>query len=188
MIIDSHNKGEGKGLPLGNQTSQWFALYYLDPVDRLIKEKYRIKYYSRYMDDLVLIHDDKEYLKEVLAGIREYAEKRLNLEFNEKTQVFPLSQGVDYLGWHFYLSDTGKVIRKLRASNKRRFKRRLKAFAKKYAGGKLASEDIRRSLVSYNGHLKHGHTWKLRRHVYSKFVLQRANNAEESEENNEGEM
>lgn len=135
MIIDSHNKGEGKGLPLGNQTSQWFALYYLDPVDRLIKEKYRIKYYSRYMDDLVLIHDDKEYLKEVLAGIREYAEKRLNLEFNEKTQVFPLSQGVDYLGWHFYLSDTGKAIRKLRASNKRRFKRMLKAFSKKYAGG-----------------------------------------------------
>ena len=55
--------GRKKGLPLGNQTSQWFALYYLDSMDRLIKEKMRIKYYVRYMDDGVLVHESKEYLK-----------------------------------------------------------------------------------------------------------------------------
>ena len=177
MIIDSHNKDTGKGLPLGNQTSQWFSLYYLDPIDRLIKEKYRIKYYTRYMDDLILIHEDKAYLKEVLAGIRTFAEQKLQLEFNEKTQVFPLSQGVDYLGWHFYLTDTGKVIRKLRNSNKRRFKRRMKSFAEKYARGEITAEEIQRSLVSYNGHLKHGHTWKLKNAVYTQFVLHRTENA-----------
>ncbi len=182
MIIDSHNRDTGKGLPLGNQTSQWFALYYLDSVDRLIKEHYRIKYYTRYMDDLVLIHEDKDYLKGLLKGLTEFANQKLRLEFNEKTQIFPLSQGVDYLGWHFYLSDTGKVIRKLRSSNKRRFKRRLKAFEQKYAQGEMTSEEIRRSLVSYNGHLKHGHTWKLRRHVYREFVLRRADTMNESEE------
>ncbi|MDO4962074.1 MAG: RNA-directed DNA polymerase [Eubacteriales bacterium] len=181
MIIDSHNADTGKGLPLGNQTSQWFALYYLDPVDRLIKEQYRIKYYTRYMDDLVLIHEDKEYLKEVLAGVRDFADQKLHLEFNQKTQIFPLSQGVDYLGWHFYLTDTGKIIKKLRSSNKQRFKRRLKAFARKYAQEEMTSEEIRRSLVSYNGHLKHGHTWKLRRHIYTQFVLRRADDSNESE-------
>lgn len=172
-IIDSHNKDTGKGLPLGNQTSQWFALYYLDPLDRLIKEKYRIRYYTRYMDDLVLIHEDKNYLEKVLDGIREYAEDVLHLEFNEKTQVFPISQGVDYIGWHFYLTDRGKVIKRLRNSNKRRFKRRLKSFARKYAKDEVELDAIKRSLVSYNGHLKHGHTWKLRKHVYSGFVLKR---------------
>ena len=99
---------------MGNQSSQWFALYYLDRLDRFIKERLKVKYYVRYMDDGVLIHHDKEFLKKALA----------------KTQIFPISQGVDFLGFHFYLTDTGKVIKRLRTSN-----------------------------------LKHGHTWKLRKHI-----------------------
>lgn len=63
MVIDSFNKDINIGVPLGNQTSQCFALYYLDNFDRIIKEKYRIKYYTRYMDDGVIISDDKEKLK-----------------------------------------------------------------------------------------------------------------------------
>lgn len=172
-IIDSHNGDVGKGLPLGNQTSQWFALYYLDPIDRLIKEKYRIKYYTRYMDDLVLLHEDREYLKEVLDGLREYARDVLHLEFNEKTHIFPLSQGVDYLGWHFYLTDTGKIVRRLRGSNKRRFKRRMKSFMKKYREGSITFDKIKMSLASYSGHLKHGHAWRLKKRVYAAFVLKK---------------
>ena len=61
-IIDSYEKTPEKGLPLGNQTSQWFAIYYLDGFDRLIKESLHIRFYSRYMDDCVLIHEDKSYL------------------------------------------------------------------------------------------------------------------------------
>ena len=66
--IDSYDTDgrPGRGIPLGNQSSQWFAVYYLDPVDRLIKEKLRIKHYIRYMDDMVLIHPDKETLRECL--------------------------------------------------------------------------------------------------------------------------
>ena len=174
QIIDSYHKDDGKGLPMGNQSSQWFALYYLDGVDRIIKEKYQIHWYTRYMDDLVLVHKDKELLKSCLTEIREYAEKVLKLEFNEKTQIFPISQGIDYLGWHFYLTDTGKVIRRLRNSNKHRFKRRLKRFKWEYAKGLINLSDITPSLVSYNGHLMHGHTWKLRKHIYRHFVLSRS--------------
>lgn len=174
LIIDSFNADTGRGLPMGNQSSQWFALYYLDGIDRLIKEKFRIRYYTRYMDDLILIHEDKEYLKAVLAEIRQYAREKLKLEFNEKTQIFPISQGVGYLGWHFYLTDTGKVIRKLRTSNKRRFKRRMRAFQERYHQGELAWEDIKRSITSYQGHLKHGHTWKLRSKIYEHYVFTKA--------------
>lgn len=173
-IIDGFNADTGKGLPMGNQSSQWFALYYLDKIDRIIKEKYKIKYYTRYMDDLVLLHESKEHLRACLAEIREIAEKELKLEFNEKTQIFPVSEGVDYLGWHFYLTDTGKVIRRLRTNNKRRFKRRLKAFQEKYRNGKMDYDAIKRSLASYNGHLSHGHTWKLKESAYGKFVLTKA--------------
>ena len=173
QIVDSYNADTGKGLPMGNQSSQWFALYYLDRLGRIIKEKYRIQYYTRYMDDLVLLHPDKEVLKACLSELREVAAKELKLEFNQKTQIFPLSQGVDYVGWHFYLTDTGKVIRKLRTSSKKRFKRRLRYFQRKYAEGNIEPEAIQRSLASYNGHLSHGHTWKLSDKLYRRFILVR---------------
>lgn len=173
QIIDSYEKEPGHGLPMGNQSSQWFALYYLDRIDRIIKEKYHIRYYTRYMDDLVLIHEDKATLRRCLAEISEVARKELELEFNNKTQIFPISAGVDYLGWRFYVTETGKVIRRLRTSNKRRFKRRLKAFAQKYTAGEMEMEQIKQSVASYNGHLQHGHTWKLKKKVYAKFVLTR---------------
>ena len=165
--------GRKKGLPLGNQTSQWFALYYLDPMDRLVKERMRIKHYIRYMDDGVLIHESKEYLNEALARMREKA-KELHLEFNQKTQIVPISEGVDFLGFRFYLTDTGKVIRRLRTSNKRLWKRRLKKYKEEYRVGNKSLEDITRSVASYSGHLAHGHTWKLRNKVMGGYVLTHA--------------
>jgi RNA-directed DNA polymerase len=174
QIIDSFNGDTGKGLPMGNQSSQWFALYYLDKIDRIIKEKYHIRYYTRYMDDLILVHESKEHLAACLAELREVLKKELQLEFNEKTQIFPVSEGVDYLGWRFYLTNNGKVILRLRTSNKRRFKRRLKSFKEKYRQNQIELADISRSIASYNGHLSHGHTWKLKQKVYGDFVLTKA--------------
>ena len=175
MIIDSYHTEPGKGLPMGNQSSQWFALYYLDGVDRMIKEKYRIKYYTRYMDDLVLLHPDKTVLNQCLREIRAYAAEALKLEFNQKTQITPIAQGIDYVGWRFYLTDTGKVIRYLRTCAKKRFKRRLKLFQKQYAARQIDYDSISQSLSSYSGHLKHGHTWKLRKKAYANLVLIRHN-------------
>lgn len=121
-----------------------------------------------------MLHEDKEHLKTCLAEIRAFAAEKLKLEFNEKMQIFPVSEGVDYLGWRFYLTDTGKVIRRLRTSNKRRFKRRLRAFKERYRTGEMDFEAIKRSLASYDGHLRHGHTWKLKAKIYGNFVLTKA--------------
>lgn len=173
QIIDSFNLNTGKGLPMGNQTSQWFALYYLDSVDRLIKEKLKIKYYTRYMDDFVLIHNSKNYLRYCKDKIEDVLNKQLKLDFNDKTQIFPIRNGVDYLGFHFYLTDTGKVIRKLRNSSKKRFKRRLKTLQRDYKNGSKSLEDIKMSLSSYKGHLKHGHTYMLKKKIYNNFVLKK---------------
>lgn len=182
-IVDSYNSDTGEGLPMGNQTSQLFALYYLDSLDRLIKEKLKIKHYTRYMDDCVLIHPDKEYLQFCLREMTRLVEEDLKLEFNQKTQIFPISEGVDYLGFHFYLTNTGKVIRKLRQSSKVRFKKRLKFMQKGFYTGTMELDDIKRSLASYNGHLSHGNTWGLKKSVYGKFVLKR--NYEREEKFNE---
>ncbi len=104
-IID--NSPEKNGLPIGNQTSQWFALYYLNKMDRIIKEKYKIKYYVRYMDDLVIIHDSKSFLSKLLNELKGSA-SIIKLRFNDKTQIFPLHKGISFLGWKFYF-----VIKKI---------------------------------------------------------------------------
>lgn len=175
-IIDSFEYSPGRGLPMGNQTSQLFALYYLDPLDRLIKEKFRIKHYVRYMDDMVLIFHDKDYLKKCLQTMNYFVQDKLKLEFNQKTQIFPIKNGVDFLGFHFYLTDTGKVVRKLRRSSKVRFKNRLKQLQNDYRNDKTQLENINMTLASYVGHLKHGNTYNLRSAVFSKFKFSKTNN------------
>ena len=170
-IIDSYEKTSGKGLPMGNQTSQWFALYYMDGLDRVAKERCRMKYYTRYMDDCILLCRDKWYLKECLAAMKQYAEEELLLEFNQKTQLTTIKNGVDYLGFRFYLTDTGKVIRRLRTDSKRRWKRRLKKIKRQYREDEITLEEITRCIASYKGHLKHGHTYRLKKKVFHDFVL-----------------
>ena len=133
------------------------------------------------MDDGVLIHEDRGYLKECLYRMEEYVEEERKISFNHKTQIMPLSQGVDYLGFHFYLIDTGKVVRKLRDSNKRRMKRKLKRYRHAYREGIMTEEEVRRSLASYLGHLSHGDTWHLRKNILSHLVLS-TNKKEEREE------
>lgn len=119
MIINSFSVSEGKGLPMGNQSSQWFGIYYLNGLDHYIKECLRIKFYTRYMDDGILIHEDKQYLQMCLKKMNTYISQNLRLQFNEKTQIVPISQGVDYLGFHFFMTDTGKVVKRLRLSAKK---------------------------------------------------------------------
>lgn len=103
----------------------------------------------------------------------------LKLDFNEKTQIMPMASGVDYLGFHFYITETGKVIRRLRASAGKRYKRRFRSMKRQYASGGLKLEDIGPVVNSYNAHLSHGHTYSLRRAVMKEFVLRRRENTEE---------
>ena len=173
MIIDSYENEPGKGIPMGNQTSQLFALYYLDGMDRQIKEKSHVKYYVRYMDDCILIHKDKKYLQSVLERMKEIVEDELGLEFNSKTQIFPIKNGVDFLGFHFYMTDTGKVIRKVRQSTKKKYKRRMKLMKYQYANREIELEDIQRVLPGFHGHLSRGHTYRLVNNVLKDFILVR---------------
>lgn len=181
VFIDSYSLTDEKGLPFGNQSSQWFALYYLDGLDRLIKEQFQVKYYTRYMDDGILIHNDRKQLVSYLKDMEKYLIEERALEFNQKTQIIPLSQGVDYLGFHFYMTENGKVIRKLRASNKKRVKRKLKRFRHAYRNEIMAREEIERSLASYKGHLSHGDTYLLRKNLLEHLVLSKQTQQEREE-------
>lgn len=105
MIIDST---EGNvGIPIGNQSSQLFALLYLSPLDHFIKEKLGVKFYGRYMDDFYLIHEDKEYLRYCWKEI----ERRVNeigLSLNEKTAIYPLKNGIDFFRLPYIFDGNGR--------------------------------------------------------------------------------
>jgi hypothetical protein len=163
-IINSYESTKGVGLPLGNQASQWFALYYLDSLDRLIKEKLRIRWYSRYMDDGVLLHPSKTYLQECLGQMQAHVAS-LGLRFNAKTQIFPLSAGVNYLGFHTYLTGTGKAIRRMDPGKKARLIRHLRNLREEYRQGDHTAGEVIEKVGSHCAHLEHGHTWGLRQRL-----------------------
>lgn len=182
QIIDSYETAPGKGLPLGNQTSQWFALYYLDELDRLVKEKLRVPYYSRYMDDCLLIHNEKSYLKFCLQEMNRLLEEDLLLEFNEKTQIFPLKNGVDYLGYHFYMTETGKIVRKVRNQTKKKYKRKLKYMAHAYKYEDLSLDEIKQVLSSYHAHFSHGDCYLMEQKALAGFVLSHSREEDEADD------
>lgn len=161
LFIDST---EGKGIPLGNQINQGFALLYLDGMDKLIKYELKIAFYGRYMDDFYLIHHDRDYLKHCLEVITEYL-STLDLTLNGKTQIFPFKNGVSYLGFHTYVTDCGKVIRKLKNQNKRNAQRKFLRMAKLVAGGKLTKEKFNTSYGAWKNHISHGNCYKLSREM-----------------------
>ena len=157
MFIDST---EGKGIPLGNQINQGFALLYLDGMDKLIKYELGIEYYGRYMDDFYLIHPSKEYLKYCLEAITAYLEA-LNLTLNGKTQIFPFKNGVSYLGFHTYITADGKVIRRLKNQNKRNAQKKFVRMAKLVSAGKLSRDRFDSSYRAWKNHISHGNCCEL---------------------------
>lgn len=151
VIIDST---AGPGLPLGNQTSQVFALLYLNDLDHLITSRFGIEYYGRYMDDFYLIHRDKECLKRCLTEI-ESAVEALRLSLNGKTQIMPFKQGIKFLGFHTYVKD-GVLVCKVKNENKRNAYRKYKRMAKLVAAGRLDKSKLMECLGSWKAHAAFG--------------------------------
>lgn len=147
QIIDSFhtNNTHNTGLPLGNVTSQLLINVYMNEFDQFVKHYLKVHFYIRYADDFVILHQDKEYLIDLIPKISEYLDKQLKLSLhNDKVFIKTVLSGVDFLGWiHF------PHHRILRTATKRRLFRRLKQNS--------SSETI----ASYLGLLKHGNTYKL---------------------------
>ena len=100
-IIDSYNPG----IPIGLMTSQIFAIYYLDSLDKFIKEELKIKYYVRYQDDMILMHASKEYLQKCLSCIKIELDK-IGLVINTKTRIYKSNENMTFIG----VKRNGKLV------------------------------------------------------------------------------
>ncbi|MBI5245279.1 MAG: RNA-dependent DNA polymerase [Elusimicrobia bacterium] len=161
VIIDHGAPGSapGKGLPIGNLTSQHFANHYLSSLDHFIKEGLRVRGYVRYMDDQLLFSDSKDSLRDAHRRIRAFVEGELKLDLkSEATILAPVSEGVPFLGLRLWPG----VVR-LDGPAKRRLIRSLRMGAQGLASGRLDENDLAASLRSRLGHAAHADTLGLRR-------------------------
>ena len=161
------------GIPIGNLTSQFFANLYLDDFDHYAKEVLHCKAYLRYVDDTVVLDDDKAKLGELRAVVRErLARDRLRLH-PRKVQVSRVSEGLDLLGYLVY-----PHRRRLRNDNGHHFTRRLRRMAAMYAADRLDWAAIDASVQSWIAHACHADTWGLRRAIFSRIIFRRGTDRE----------
>jgi hypothetical protein len=157
-----------RGIPIGNLTSQFFANLYLDALDHHIKETLRVKAYLRYVDDTVILGNDKGRLHELRELVRErLADERLCLH-PRKAQVTRVRDGLDLLGYRVFADR-----RRLRNDNGFRFRRRLRRLAQGFADGTLGWDDINPTVQSWVGHARHAGTVGLRRRIFAEVGFSR---------------
>jgi retron-type reverse transcriptase len=157
-----------RGLPLGNQTSQFFANVYLNGLDQAIDERLRPGVWARYVDDLVLFDDDKRRLRAMRETIEgELSEVRLSLN-PRKSRIHRCAAGVTFLGWCLY-PDRARLTR----GNVVRFGRRMKRLQRDFAAGAIELDRVQQSVRAWIAHASFGNTRLLREKVLGRFAFGR---------------
>lgn len=157
-----------RGLPIGNQTSQFFGNVYLDPFDHFVKETLRMPYYVRYVDDFVILADDKQLLAKVRDRCRSFlATLRLQMH-PRKCIISRIEDGTRFLGFRVF-----PTHRLLPRSHVVRFRRRLKGLALRYAQGQATLEEVRRRVAGWLGHARHASSFRLRRKLFAATTFRR---------------
>ena len=151
-----------KGMPLGNLTSQFFANVYLNELDYFVKHVLKVKYYIRYVDDFVILHESKKQLETWKKQIDRFLREKLKIELHpQKSRIIPLSRGVDFVGFrNFYYR---KLLRK---RNIRNMKRKIELFKK----GEMDFRDLYESYQGWQAYAKWANTHKLRKEIKGEII------------------
>ncbi len=159
-VIDNPLPGPlpGKGLPIGNLTSQHFANLYLGELDHEIKDRQGIRPYLRYMDDMLFFAKTKKELRALLVRTADFLQDRLRLALNPvATKIAPVTEGVPFLGFRIFPN----LIR-LNSRSLRRYRKRLRQMESAYESSKTDVDGLTASIQSMIAHMSHGDTLRLR--------------------------
>ena len=148
------------GIPIGNYTSQFFANIYLNELDQYIKRTLKIKYYTRYMDDFILILKNKQECIYIKNLIEHFLNETLNLELNYKSRYYPYKMGVNFCGYRIFT--THKL---LRTSSKKKIKKNVKIWNKQHENHTLNYYYALQSLNSWIGHSSHCNSYLLQKKI-----------------------
>jgi RNA-directed DNA polymerase len=153
-----------RGLPIGNLTSQFFANMYLSPFDHFVKRRLKLKPYLRFVDDFAAFSDDRQELVEARMAMEDYL-ATLRLKMHPiKSQLFETRHGANFVGFRV-LPDRIRV----RNDNLRRARRRMKQLQQDYETGLMTLKPLVQRLQSWEAHLMHGDTHRLRRKLFDAY-------------------
>ncbi len=155
-IIDAYSTAPGKGVPIGNLTSQYFANHYLSSLDHRMKSEVKVPVYIRYMDDVLMMDNDKERLKRAVADMVKFAADELHLRL--KSPVYRESKcGIPFLGY---------VVRPnlltLTGRSKKRFRRKLKDAESLFDKGIYSEKEYQQHLLPLLAFVSHARSENLR--------------------------
>jgi len=157
-----------RGLPLGNQTSQFFANVYLNGFDHFVKEVLRAPAYLRYVDDFVIFADDKKCLAEARKRCRDFlAGVRLQLH-PRKAVISRVGDGTRFLGFRVFPG-----YRLLPKDNLKRLRGRIRSLRKGYENGTLDWAAVRRRMVGWLAHARHANTFHLQERIFADMLFKR---------------
>ncbi len=165
------NAAPGRGLPIGNLSSQFFANVYLDALDQFVKHRLKAPRYLRYVDDFILVHESREQLVAWKAEIEGFLRDTLRLELKADVKLKPLASGVDFLGYHAFSTHT--LIRRRVVGHA---VEKLSAWGRRHVRGQVAHATpeqhrlVRSVLASYLGHFSHGNARRLTERLYHRFA------------------
>lgn len=165
-IIVSFQGGLGKGLPLGNITSQTFANIYLHPLDLFIKNQLCFNRYLRYNDDFIILGGCRKILEEPLGRILNFTRRYLALEVPREKIVFrKLQWGIDFCG---YIVLPNAIL--LRQKTKKRMLKNIAKCAEQRRQEIISCNDFRRVVGSYFGLLKHCDCYNIKEKIRNQFI------------------
>ena len=150
-----------KGIEIGNYTSQTFANIYLNELDQYATRKLKVPFYYRYMDDIVILFKTKKDAKEALDKIKKFLKEHLELELNDKTNIFRGKQGVNFCG---YKINENRM--KVRDKGKKKFKKKVKKLLREIKDENLSSKDARIYLTGHLGYFNIANTYTLKKRIY----------------------
>jgi retron-type reverse transcriptase len=157
QIIDSYSTAPGRGVPIGNLTSQYFANFYLAHLDHFAKEKLRIKKYARYMDDVVILHSSKNKLMDFAKEIDGYCEQELKLEL-KPICLNNVEKGVPFLGYVLFPHGV-----RLSKNSRKRFLQKHGCYARKLRSGEWSQKEYARHAEPLFAFTRFADTFNLRR-------------------------
>ncbi len=172
VVTERIKKGDFRGVGLGSQVTQTTQITLLNGLDHYIVDVLKLPVYVRYMDDAVMVHESKEYLRRCRSLIADYL-KTIKLTLNEKTQLYPLRRGVIMLHWRVVIGITGKVVVHKRRCKINRERRKLRKQKKLLEEGRLTMQDVETSFLCWQAHILQQKCYmqviRMRRYYYQLF-------------------
>jgi len=158
ILANHHTSEPGKGMPLGNLTSQFFANIYLNELDQFVKHTLKARHYIRYVDDFVILHRSKEALQAYKERIDNFLQERLALKLHpDKSKILQLNNGVGFLGFRIFYHH--KLVRK---KNIRKFEKRFKELREQHKAGLLDTEKLIARFEGWLAYVTHANTYRYR--------------------------